>query len=253
MAGRRRTRARAPRGGRRLPWKSCSSPSGSSSGQSVSPNAVRSCASVRRKSARARSSWVTTMMRGTPAAAATVHAARVPPVTPSTALTTTTATSATRERTVHGADEVRMPGRVDERHVPLDAVLAPREPRGREPEGGAARDLLRLVVERRRPLLDAAHPRDRARSVEQRLREGRLARAHGADERHGPVGGESGCRCQGVLPRHRGPIATIVPRIAEAHQCAGSPHAQHDVPALVAGVDAAMRQDRHRRADGRCR
>ncbi len=61
----------------------------------MSPNAVRSCASVRRKSARARSSWVTTMMRGTPAAAETAQAARVPPVTPSTALTVTTATSAT--------------------------------------------------------------------------------------------------------------------------------------------------------------
>ena len=92
----RRRPARARRGRRRprgSPAPRRAAVRGATGGRRTS---ARSSARTRRKSARARSSWVTITMRGTPASLRRrPHRSASRAVTPSTALTTTAATSAT--------------------------------------------------------------------------------------------------------------------------------------------------------------
>ena len=77
------------------------------------------------------------------------------------------------QRRVDVADEVRVPGAVDE----VDLVVLPLERRERERQGQPALLLLGVEVGDRRSVLDPADPSDGAGAVQQRLGQGRLARS----------------------------------------------------------------------------
>ena len=154
------------------PPKSCSSPMGSWTGPTWVPNAFCSSSSVRSNEARSRSSLLTKNARGTPASTASSQTTSCWTSTPSTADTTKTQQSAARIGALHVADEVRVPGRVED--VDLDAV--PLDRRHGQRDADAAVDLLGIVVRHGVAVLDLAHPGERPGREQHGLEERRLAR-----------------------------------------------------------------------------
>ncbi len=92
------------------PRTSCSRPIGISVATTCGPNAPFSCSSVRKKSARSRSSMVTQIMRARSSSAARAHRRVVPTSTPRTALTQKIADSHTRRAPSASATKLGSPG-----------------------------------------------------------------------------------------------------------------------------------------------
>ena len=208
-----------------------------------SPNAARSSPSTPAEVRARPSSCVTTTMRGTPAASAAAHAARVPAVTPSTALTTTSGDIRHRQRRVDAADEVGMPRGVDERDGVLD--------RRRDPTtSGRASESPRVVPRAISsgswsqtvvPCSTLPGPGELAGAKQQGLRQGRLARTRAADEGDRPVG-RSRCRVHGTsragadLSVHRVPVGPGMPEVR-----GDRPRADRDVPSRTRPCPARRR------------
>ena len=92
------------------PSSSCSAPIGISVATTCGPNAFLSCSSVRKKSARSRSSMLTNSMRAISSSAARAQSLFVETSTPMTALTTNTADSHTRSAPSASATKLGSPG-----------------------------------------------------------------------------------------------------------------------------------------------
>ena len=92
------------------PSSSCSEPIGISVATTCGPNALFSCSSVRKKSARSRSSMFTNSIRARSSSAARAHSRLVETSTPITALTTNTADSQTRSAPSASATKLGSPG-----------------------------------------------------------------------------------------------------------------------------------------------
>ena len=92
------------------PSTSCSEPIGISVATTCCPNAPLSCSSVRKKSARSRSSMFTNSIRAMSSSAARAHRRLVETSTPITALTTNTADSHTRSAPSASATKLGSPG-----------------------------------------------------------------------------------------------------------------------------------------------
>ena len=92
------------------PCTSCSEPIGISVATTCGPKAPFSCSSVRKKSARSRSSMFTNSMRAMSSSAARAHRRLVVTSTPITALTTNTADSHTRSAPSASATKLGSPG-----------------------------------------------------------------------------------------------------------------------------------------------
>ena len=107
-----------------------------------------------------------------------------------------------RQRGIHPAREIGVPGGVDEIDLVRLAVgRGPRERRHGERERDAVLDLLRLEVAHGRAVLDASGPGDPPRAEQECLGERRLSAAAVAHEGHVPDLGRR-CRVHG-LPHHR--------------------------------------------------
>ena len=154
------------------------------------PSCARSCSSVRKKSARSRSSMFTKTTRARPELlGAAARCASVCTSTPMTPLTVTSAPSTTCSDGDRVALEARLAGRVDQ----VDLPALPLEVAERRRDRHLALLLVLVPVGDRRALLDDAEPVRRAGLEEHRLDERGLAGAAVTDD--GDVADLSGLDC----------------------------------------------------------
>ena len=140
--------------------------------------AARSCSSVRKKSARSRSSMFTNTTRARPRSAASFQARAVPTSTPMTPETVTRAPSTTRARGSQLTLEARVARDVDQ----IELALLPGRVLERHRDRELALVLVLIRIGDRRPGLDRPEPVDRTRLEEERLDERRLPRPTVADD-----------------------------------------------------------------------
>ena len=161
-----------------IPVSSCSAPIGMCTATHFVESWFRSASSVRKKSARSRSSMFTKTTRARPSSSASLQARDVPTSTPMTAETVTSAPSTTRAAHRSSPWNAGSPGTsirltfrschvgVLERHRDRELALV----------------LVLVRVGDRRARLDRAEAVDRARLEEERLDERRLSRPAVADD-----------------------------------------------------------------------
>ncbi len=145
------------------------------------------------------------MKRGSLRSSASRQTSSVPTSTPADASTTSIAASTAAERLDHIGLEVGVAGRVDERDPRAVRLERP----DRQVDALLALLLIRVVVERRGPGIDAAQARDGAGIEEHRLGETRLACATVGDEGNvpDPVRGGRLHRCSLFGSQQPRPIA----------------------------------------------
>src|SRR5262249_35350512 len=159
-----------------IPLTSCSEPIGMCTATQLVESCVRSCSSVRKKSARSRSSMFTNTTRARPSSSASRHDLAVPTSTPMTEETVTSAPSTTRAAQL--ALEARIAGDVDE----VDLPLLPARVLERHRDRQLALVLVLVEVGDRRTGLDGAKPVDGSGLEEERLDERRLSRPAVTDD-----------------------------------------------------------------------
>ena len=167
---RRRTRRPSCRRGRSGRVMLCSAPIGISVATTCGPNASLSESSVRKKSARSRSSMFTKTSRATCSSCARSHRRRVETSTPITPLTTKTADSHTRSAPSASAMKRRLAGGVDQ----VDLDVAPLERGQRRRDGHAAGLLVLVGIRDRRTVSHRTEPVRRAGLEHQGLVQRRL-------------------------------------------------------------------------------
>src|SRR4249919_3186728 len=138
-----------------MPDTSCSDPIGMWTATHCVDSCVRSCSSVRKKSARSRSSMFTNTTRARPSSSASLQPRDVPTSTPITAETVTSAPSTTRAAQL--SLERRITGNVHE----VDLALLPARVLERHRDGELALVLVLVGVGHGRAALDGAEAVDR--------------------------------------------------------------------------------------------
>ena len=161
-----------------IPSSSCSDPIGRCTATHFDENCSWICPSVRKKSARSRSSMLTTSTRASPSSSASFLTRAVPTSKPITPETTTSAPSTTRSAQRASPWKDGSPGQSTRLILrPCHSVWAS------ESEIESCALLLVLVrVGDRRARLDRAEPVDLAGLEEERLDEGRLPRPAVTDD-----------------------------------------------------------------------